>query len=122
MHIKCYSFPLVLEMEESDEEVLSELGEAQKQVRKLSQDTKIIIASESALISGLISSVFWSLNRKGSEGRRTLSRPSKNLWQLIQDIMTIQHLCANSTKNMKEMAQPPGLMPSEVTNGPALTV
>lgn len=105
MHIKCYSFPLVLEMEESNEEVLSELGEAQKQVRKLSQDTKMITASESTL-SGLVSSVFWSLTRKGIEGRQTLSRPSKNLWQLIQDMLTIQHLCANSTKNIKGMAQP----------------
>lgn len=115
VHIKCYSFPLVLEIEESDEEVLSEFREAQRQVRKLSQDTKVITAGESTL-SGLMSSVFWSLTRQGSEGRWTLSRPSKNLWQLIQDMLTIQHLCANSTKNIKEMAQPPGPMPSEVKN------
>lgn len=37
-------------MEESDEEVLSELGEAQRQVRKLSQDTKIITPAKAHLV------------------------------------------------------------------------
>lgn len=46
-------------MEKTDEEVLSELEKAQKQVGRLSHDTKIIIASETKL-GKLISSRLWS--------------------------------------------------------------
>lgn len=57
--MKCYGFSLVLEMEESDEEVLNELEEAQKQRGRLNHDPKIIIASETKL-GELSSSGLWS--------------------------------------------------------------
>lgn len=46
-------------MEKTEEEVLSELEKAQKQVGRLSHDTKIIIASETKL-GKLISSRLWT--------------------------------------------------------------
>lgn len=57
--MKCYGFSLVLEMEESDEDVLNELEEAQKQRGRLNHDTKIIIASKTKL-GELSSSRLWS--------------------------------------------------------------
>jgi DNA-directed RNA polymerase subunit H (RpoH/RPB5) len=66
VHIKCYSFPLVFEIEESDEEVLSKLEKVPKQVAKLSHDTKIITATETKL-GKMISSVFLSQMAKATK-------------------------------------------------------
>lgn len=70
---------LVLEIEENDEEVLRELEKAQKQVGKLSHDTKIVAASGTKL-SEMTSSVtnVATAAEPASPGRGLSRRPARH--------------------------------------------